>query len=168
MISPSRTWQGSIRVSRHRLEHCRKRALEEGWQLSELARMLICLGATLYFLRLRNPKALEQFRLLATMNRAYGALDTALGRRRGGRNEPKHMGRTTLLPTHLPRGLYDLVSAYSATTGISRNALLSRFLEAGFIIYMLGQNALLKTLRSLQEERLSKHRGEGQNQVGSA
>lgn len=154
MISPRRRWRGSVRVSAYRLEHCRIRALEEGWQLAELAQMLICLGMTLYFLRLRSSEALERFKLLATMNRAYGALDTALGRRpRGRRNERKQIGKTTLLPVHLPRGLYDLVSAYSATTGISRNALLSRFLEAGFIIYMLGQNALLKTLRSLQEER---------------
>ena len=64
--------------------------------------MLICLGATLYFLRLRNPEALERFKLLATMNRTYGALDVALGTRRRHRNEPKHIGRTTLLPIHLP------------------------------------------------------------------
>jgi len=115
--------------------------------------MLICLGATLYFLRLRNPEALERFKLLATMNGAYGALNVALGRRRGRRNEPKHIGRTTLLPTHLPRGVYDLISAYSAATGRSRNALLSGFLEAGYVLYMLGQDTLLKVIRSLENER---------------
>jgi hypothetical protein len=115
--------------------------------------MLICLGATLYFLRLRNPEALEQFKLLATMNKAYGALDMAIRRRQGHRNQPKHMDETTLLPTHLPRGLYNIISAYSAATGISKNALLSRFLEAGFIMYMLGQNTLLETVTSLEHER---------------
>jgi hypothetical protein len=114
--------------------------------------MLICLGATLYFLRLRNPEALEQFKLLTTMNKAYGALDMGIRRRRGRRNEPKQMDETTLLPTHLPRGLYNIISAYSAATGISKNALLSRFLEAGFIMYMLGQNTLLKTVISLEHE----------------
>jgi len=153
MISPRRRWQGSIRVSAHHLEHCRKQALEEGWQLAELAQMLICLGMSLYFLRLRSPEPLEQFKLLATMNRAYEGLDRALGGRRGRRNEREQTGKTTLLPVHLPRGLYELASTYSATTGISRNALLSRFLNAGFIMYMLGQKALLKTLRSLQQER---------------
>jgi hypothetical protein len=114
--------------------------------------MLICLGATLYFLRLRNPEALERFLRLATLNRAYGTLDMAFGRRRGHRNEPKHIGRTTLLPIHLPRGAYDLISAYSAATGRSRNALLSGFLETGYVLYMLGQDTLLKTLRSLEDE----------------
>jgi hypothetical protein len=108
---------------------------------------------TIYFLRLRNPEALERFKLLATMNRASRALDVAVGRGRGHRNEPKHIGETTLLSMHLPQGLYDMISTYSATTGTSRNALLSRFFETGYIIYMLGQKALLKTLGSLQEER---------------
>jgi hypothetical protein len=154
LISQRQTWQGSIRVSRHLLEHCRKRALEEGWQLSELARMLICLGATIYFLRLRNPEALENFMRLATLHRAIRALDTTtLGRPRGHRNEPKHVSETTLLPAHLPIGFYELVSAYSFATGTSRNALLSRYLKAGYILYMLGQETWFKTILSLQNER---------------
>jgi hypothetical protein len=115
--------------------------------------MLISLGATSYFLRLRHPEAAERFKRLATMSEASGALDMALGRPRGRRNEPKQIGETVLLPVHLPRGFYELVSSYSSATGLSRNALLSRFLEAGYIIYMTGENSLLETIRSLQEER---------------
>jgi len=159
LISPRRTWQGSVRVSAFRLEHCRKRALEEGWDLSDFARMLICLGATSYFLRLRKPEACERFKLLARMSGASKALDVAAGGRpRSCRHEPKQIGETTLLPMHLPRGLYDIISTYSVTTGTSRNALLSRFFEAGFVIYMLGQNTLLKTICSLQEERRTSSR----------
>jgi hypothetical protein len=77
----------------------------------------------------------------------------AIGRRRRHRKQPKQTDETTLLPTHLPRGLYNIISAYSAATGISKNALLSRFLEAGFIMYMLGQNTLLETVTSLEHER---------------
>ena len=95
---------------------------------------------------------MERFKLLATMHRAYGALDMALGKRQRRRNELRHIGKTTLLPLHLPRGLHSIISIYSGATGISRNALMSRFLEAGFIVYMLGQNALLKTLVSLQHD----------------
>jgi hypothetical protein len=90
------------------------------------------------------------------MHRLSRALDGAVGRRRGHRNEPKHLGETTLVPVHLPRGFHELISTYSAATGISRNALISRYLEAGYILYMLGEETLLKTLRSLQEERLSR------------
>jgi cobalamin biosynthesis Co2+ chelatase CbiK len=128
------------------------RALEEGWQLSELSRMFICLGANLYFLRLRNPEFLERFKLLVITHRAYGALDMALRKRQRRRNEPKNISKTTLLPLHLPRGLHHTISTYSDATGVSKNALMSRFLEAGFIIYMLGENALFKTLVSLQHD----------------
>jgi hypothetical protein len=151
--SQRQTWQGSVRVSRHLLEHCRKRALEEGWRLSELVRTLICLGATIYFLRLRNPEALENFMRLARLSRASRALDVTLGRSRGHRKEPKHLSETTLLPVHLPRGFYELVSTYSSATGTSRNALLSRFLEAGYILYMLGEQTWFRTILALQKER---------------
>jgi hypothetical protein len=152
------TWQGSIRVSRLRLAYCRKRAVEEGWELSDFARMLICLGATIYFLRLRNPEALERFMRLATVHRLSRTLDGAVGRGRRCMNEPKH-GKTTLVPVHLPKGFYALVSTCSATTGASRNALLSRFLEAGYILYMLGEETWFKTILSLQKERQASSQG---------
>jgi hypothetical protein len=75
-----------------------------------------------------------------------------LGGSRGHRNEPKHLSETTLLPVHLPRGFYELVSTYSSATGTSRNALLSRFLEAGYILYMLGEQTWFRTILSLQKE----------------
>jgi hypothetical protein len=115
--------------------------------------MLICLGATIYLLRLRNPEALEGFTRLARMYRLTRALDMTIGRPRGRRNESKHIGGTTLLPVHLPKGVYALISTCSGTTGRSRNSLLSQFLEAGYILYMLGRTTLLKTLRSLEGER---------------
>jgi hypothetical protein len=121
--------------------------------------MLICLGATIYLLRLRNRKALEGFFRLATLSRASRALDTAIGRPRGYRKESKSIGRTTLLPTHLPKGFYELVSAYSFATGTSRNALLNRFLEIGYILYMQGQETWFKTILSLQKERQESSQG---------
>jgi hypothetical protein len=154
MISPRRTWQGSVRVSKLLLEHCRRRAVEEGWQLAELARMLICLGATARFRSLADPESSERFKRLATMSKASASLEVAIGRHpRGRRNEPKGIARTTLFPIHLPRGFHDLISTYSATTGRSINSVLSGFLKTGYIIYMQGQNTFLETIRSLQEER---------------
>jgi hypothetical protein len=80
-------------------------------------------------------------------------LDMAVGRPRGRRNELKQIGEITLLPVHLPRGFYDLISTYSDTTGRSSGETLSRFLESGFLTYLQGQNTLLETIRSLQTER---------------
>ena len=57
--------------------------------LTDLTSVLICLGATLYSFRLRNPEALEQLKLL-TLNRAYGAIDVPVRGRHSRRNEPKH------------------------------------------------------------------------------
>jgi hypothetical protein len=53
----------------------------------------------------------------------------------------------------LPKGLYTIISAYSAAIGLSRNAQLSRFLEAGYIVYMLSQETVLKILSSLPDDR---------------
>jgi len=116
--------------------------------------MLIRLGATSYFLRLRHPEVAERFKQMATMSQ-MSALLTRLSEDEhvGRRNEPKQIGETVLLPVHLPRGFHEFVSSYSSATGQWRNALLSRFLEAGCIIYMKGENSLLETIRSLKEER---------------
>jgi hypothetical protein len=127
--------------------------LEEGWRLSDLVRTLICLGATVYFLRLRSAKVVDRFMRLSALNRMNRAFVRATGWGRGGRRESAQFGGSTLQVVHLPAGLHRLVSAYSAATGTSRNALLSRFFDAGYILYMLGQETLLKTLLSLQEER---------------
>lgn len=112
-------------------------------------------GRRLGSLRLRaKPEACEGFKLLARMSGASKALDVAArGRSRSPRHEAKHIGETTLLPMHLSRGLYDIISTCSATVGRSTNATLSLFLESGFLMYALGQNTLLETLRSFQEER---------------
>lgn len=153
MISTTRTCQRSVRLSRHLLEHCRKRAVEEGWQLAELVRVLICLGATARFRALGEPEASERFKRLARMSKASASLDVDMGRHpRRRRNEPKGIARTTLLAVHLPRGFYDLMSTYSATTGRSINSVLAGFLKTGYIIYVRGQNTFLEMVCSLQEE----------------
>ena len=125
-----------------------------GLAVAELVRMLICLGATARFRSLAEPESSERFMRLATMSKASASLEAAIGKHpRGRRNQPKSIARTTLLPVHLPRGFYDLMSTYSATTGRSINSVLSGFLETGYIIYMRGQNTFHETIHSLQEER---------------
>jgi len=121
--------------------------------------MLICLGATSYFLRLRNPEASERFKRLATLSDTGKIFDMAAGTRHKGRKAPPEIGETRLLALHLPQGFHDIIRLYTRTTGASRNSALNRFLEAGFIIYTKGQNTLLETIRSLQDERAKTEAG---------
>lgn len=150
MISQRLHWRASIRVSALVLEHCKRRAVIEGWQLSDLARVLVCLGATASFLRLQDPDALERFKTMATLDRAAKHLDMAIGKRRGRTNAPRQLGETVLLPLRLPRGLCRTITIYADTSGRSRNEVLAMFLERGLIIYLRGQNAMLDAIQSLK------------------
>ena len=149
-------WRCSIRVSALIVQHLHWIASREGWQTSDLARALVCLGASGSFLRLGDPDAADRFKTLATVRPLLAALDVALG---GTSRRPYAARRPSvsdLLALRLPRGLSEIITAYATKSGRSRNGVLEMFLERGLIIYLKGQNILLETIRSLNPERTSK------------
>ena len=73
-------WPCSIRVSALIAARIERIAIREHWEVSDLARMLICLGASGSFLRLGDPEASERFKALAKTGRTLNALDAALGK----------------------------------------------------------------------------------------
>ena len=131
---------------------CQSIVLREGWQASDLARVLICLGASGSFLRLGDPEAADRFKTLATMTPLPGTLDVALGRARRRPHARSGPGVSDLLALRLPRGLCEIITAYATTSGRSRNEVLVMFLERGLIIYLKGENILLETIRSVKPE----------------
>lgn len=148
-----RYWRCSLRVSALIVQHLRGVALREGWQISDLARVLICLGASSSFLRLENPKVAERFKTLATLGTLADALDANLGRVSRRPHAPPGLSASDLLGLRLPQGLCRIITTYAATSGRSRNEVLVMFLERGLVIYLKGQNTLLETFRSLKSER---------------
>jgi hypothetical protein len=133
-------------------EHLRRIALRDGWEISDLARALICLGASASFLRLENDEAADRFKMLATLGRSARVLDATVRKvSRRPRASPR-LGVSDLLGLRLPQGLLTVITAYAATSGRSRNEAVVMFLERGLIIYLKGQNILLETIRSLKRE----------------
>jgi hypothetical protein len=126
--------------------------MREHWELSDLARMLICLGASGSFLRLGDPEASERFKTLAKVGPALHELDAALGRPRRRPYASPGTGRSDLIALRLPRGLSEIITTYARTRGSSRNEVMAMFLEHGLIIYLKAENILLKTIRSISTE----------------
>ena len=151
-------WRCSLRLSRFMAAHCRRLAIREGWEIADLARMLICLGAIASFLSLREQETAESFKRRAIMSETVTVLDSVLGRPSRRPHALPGIGESELLTVRLPLGLSRIVAAYANTSGRSVNHALRIFLERGLIMYMKGENNLLETVRSINEE-LAKTKG---------
>jgi hypothetical protein len=145
-------WRCSIRVSSNIAAYVEQIAIREHWEVSDLARMLICLGASGSFLRLGDPEASERFKTLAKVRPALHALDATLGKPSRRPYASLGTGRSDLVALSLPRGLSGIITAYAGTRSSSRNEVMAMFLERGLIIYLKAENILLKTIRSMSNE----------------
>jgi hypothetical protein len=120
----------------------------------------MCLGGAFSFLALDIPEAGERFKTLARTGRAVRGLDAASGRLTRRPYRPAGLGGSELLRLRLPQGFSDIIAAYASASSRSVSQVLGMFLDRGLVIYLKGENALLDAMRSLQEERLSKHTAE--------
>jgi hypothetical protein len=145
-------WRCSIRVSALIAAYIEQIAITEHWEVSDLARILICLGASGSFLSLGDPEASERFKTLAKTGRTLNALDATLGKASHSPHALPRVGRSELVALRLPRGLSGIITTYARTRGSSRNEVLAMFLERGLIIYLKAENILLETIRSISTE----------------
>jgi hypothetical protein len=145
-------WRCSIRVSSNIAACIERIAITEHWEVSDLARMLMCLGASGSFLRLGDPEASERFKTLAKVGPALDALDATLGKPSRRPYALPGTGRSDLVALRLPRGLSGIITTYARTRGSSRNEVMAMFLERGLIIYLKAENILLKTIRVVSPE----------------
>ncbi len=145
-------WRCSVRVSVLIIAHLKRIAVREHWMLSDLARMLICLGAAGTYLRLGDPEVSDRFKTLASLSGALNALDTTLGRVSRRHHASRGLARSELLALRLPTGLTSLITTYARTSGRSRNEALTMFLERGLIIYLKAEKMLLETIQSVEAE----------------
>jgi hypothetical protein len=145
-------WRCSIRVSALIAARIERIAIREHWEVSDLARMLVCLGASGSFLRLGDPEASERFKALAKTAQTLNAIDATLGKASPSPHASPGIGRSELIALRLPRGLAGIITTYARTRGSSRNAMLTMFLQHGLIIYLKAENILLETIRSISAE----------------
>jgi hypothetical protein len=148
-------WRCSIRVSSNIAAYIEQIAIKEHWEVSDLARMLICLGASGSFLRLGDPEASERFKTLAKVGPALGALDVTLGKPSRRPYASPGTGGSDLVALRLPRGLSGIITTYARTRGSSRNEVMAMFLERGLIIYLKAEKILLETICSISSEAAS-------------
>ena len=139
-------------------------AAREGWQLADLARVLICLGAAFSFLTLEDPETAKRFKTIASVSKMLSMLDAALHTPTRRSRAANGIARTELLALRLPRGLCGINTTYASTRGNARNEVLTWFLERGLIIYMKGENALLHTIRSLTQDRTETEKEDKRNE----
>jgi hypothetical protein len=145
-------WRSSIRVRALIVAYIERIAVREHWEVSDLARMLICLGASGSYLRLGDPEVSDRFKTLANVRSGLNALDAALGKPSHRRHARPSAGGSELVALCLPQGLSGIITTYARTRGSSRNEVLAMFLERGLIIYLKAENILLETIHSLLTE----------------
>ena len=145
-------WRCSVRVSVLIIAHLERIAVREHWTLSDLARMLICLGAAGSYLRLGDPEVSDRFKTLARVGGALNAFSATLGETSRRPYTSPGVVRSELVALHLPTGLTSVITAYARTSGRSRNEVLVMFLEPGLIIYLKGEKILQETIQSLNTE----------------
>jgi len=145
-------WRCSIRVRLLIVAYIERVAVREHWEVSDLARVLICLGASGSFLRLEDPEISDRFKTLANVRSGLNALDATLGTPSHRPQARPSAGRSELVALRLPQGLSRIVTTYARRRGSSRNEVLAMFLEHGLIIYLKAENILLETIHSLLTE----------------
>jgi hypothetical protein len=118
--------------------HCRRLARSEGWETSDLLRLLILLSATSKFLTLPGN---ERFQTQVQLHRITG---------KKGYSPRVGASDTVLLSARLPRGAAKLITTYASLTGQSRNELVTGLLEVGLMMYLKAENTFLEAIRSLK------------------
>jgi hypothetical protein len=134
-------------------------AQREGWALSDLVRMLIVLGATVCWLRLRNQEDLDRLVVeIAHAGQMADMLNEAVSHKSRTRGYPlvrplAHAGRTTDVVTLiLPDGYASLIEAYAATSRMSKSNTCERLLTFGLVSHLTAENSIHQAVQSVRAQ----------------
>jgi hypothetical protein len=122
-----------LRVDARLSAQCRQVAMREGWELADFLRALILLAATIKWHGLPGDEIFKRRAMLAAF---LGARRTLL--------QPGSV--TGLMNVHLPQRLAESLTVYAAAVGSSRNEVVNMLLQAGLIVYLKAENAMIKTI----------------------
>ncbi len=135
----------TIRLPKAVVGQCEHLAMEFGWELADLLRTLICIGATFVFLTAKSPERHESAEKLlggleiVTLSRSFSLRLTK-------RNYAFRLWghQSTLLSVSLPKSVCDLVGVYADLKKASRNQTYHKLLLQGLIAYFRAQASLLE------------------------
>lgn len=120
---------------------CRHLVRNEGWELGDLYRGLILVGACGSFLTLRPPKPREP----RSGSEFPSTLKQYLGKQMYA---PRTGKRSRLITVSLPERLADLLVKYSSLSGRLRSHTYARLLRAGLLVYLTSERALVESIEA--------------------
>jgi hypothetical protein len=135
-------------------------ALEDGWEFSDLMRVLICLGADASFLSLNNPERRQKFETKSYLAKAVRTFDAMLGKPTPRGYSTRQSRDTSVLSIRIPKSFDTNVSRYAADSSV--NATYEFFLVSGLILHMKGQDALLAALNYTNQKSNERHQANAQ------
>jgi len=118
---------------------CSRLSKSQGWELGDLYRSLILLGACGSYLTLRSPKPSQP----TPDSRFSGLLERYLG---GRAYAPRTGRRSKIMTAYLPIGVAGSLALYSKLTSRLRSHVYARFLRAGLLIYLTCGQRLAEAL----------------------
>jgi len=116
---------------------CSRLSRSQGWELGDLYRCLILLGACGSYLALHSPKPSPPD------SRFSGVLERYLG---GRAYAPRTGRRSKIMTAYLPIGVACSLALYSKLTSRLRSHVYARFLRAGLLIYLTCEQRLAEAL----------------------
>ncbi len=124
---------------------CRRLVRNEGWELGDLHRSLILLGACGSFLALRSRRSRD--------SKSSGSFPRIVKEYLGGRMySPRTGQRSRLVTVSLPERLAALLTSYSRLSGRLRSHTYARLLRAGLLVYLTSQGTLVDGLKAADTE----------------
>jgi len=118
---------------------CSRLSKSQGWELGDLYRSLILLGACGSYLTLRPPKPSRP----TQDSRFSGVLERYLG---GRAYAPRTGRRSKIMTAYLPIGVARSLALYSKLTSKLPSHVYTRFLRAGLLIYLTCEQRLAEAL----------------------
>jgi hypothetical protein len=118
---------------------CSRVSKSQGWELGDLYRSLILLGACGSYLTLQPPKSPQP----KQDNRFSSVLERYLG---GRAYAPRTGRRSKIMTAYLPIGVAHSLALYSELTSKLPSHVYTRFLRAGLLIYLTCEQRLAEAL----------------------
>jgi len=131
-----------VRIPADLDQACRRLAKSEGWELGDICRSLVVLGACGSYLTLRPPEPQRP----TSDNRFSSVAKEYLGARAYA---PRTGRCSKLMTVRLPTGVARSLILYSKLTSRLRSHVYTRFLQAGLLMYLESEQRLAESLQKL-------------------
>ena len=140
----------TLRIPEPVARQVREVAKFSGWQLADLQRTLICIGAVIFLLSYGN-EAREEAATILLDGMKLLRLSKSFSLQISHRPYPfrYRLHKSIFATLSLPESVCDVITAYAALKRASRNQVYSKCLQQGLLIYLKAQTTALGATRNL-------------------